>query len=73
MEPKKQTETKYKVQDEDSGLNDEIEQNKRRKNIQNYNNVELCKRIIEIEAKYNKQIKDLDTKTDTKFQKLETD
>jgi hypothetical protein len=61
------------VQDEDSGLDDEIEQNKRRKNIQNYKNVELAKRIIEIKAKYNKQIKDLDTKTDTRFQKLETD
>ena len=33
----------------------------------------ITKRIIEIEAKYNKQIKDLDTKTDTRFQKLETD
>jgi len=28
MEPNKQTETKYKVKDEDSGLDDEIEQNK---------------------------------------------
>jgi len=38
MKPNKQIETKYKVQDEDSGLDDEIEQNKRRKNIQNFNN-----------------------------------